>query len=101
MIITNKYNPRFRSLILPGSPSSAAILTHLLNNHNTKDFTPMTEDKINLRGFRKNELLTSLERLFLGYYCSPLDEGEGLEQKNELVMNYLAIKQIIESSEAG
>lgn len=60
----------------------------------------MKEEEINITRFSKAELLDTLERLFLGHYTGNLDEGQAAEMKNELVLNYLAIKKIIKKSEA-
>lgn len=61
----------------------------------------MKEEEIHISRFNKKELLDTLERLFLGYYISPIDEGLEAEEKNEIIMNYLAIKKVIRESEAS
>ena len=61
----------------------------------------MKEEEIQLSRFNKQELLATLERLFLGYYISPMNEGLEAEEKNEMAVNYLAIKKAINESEAN
>lgn len=61
----------------------------------------MREEDINVKRFCKTELLETLERIFLGYYTSGIEEGLDTDEKNELVLNYLAIKKVIKQSEAA
>ncbi len=61
----------------------------------------MTEKDIDISRFTKKELLDTLEKLFLGHYISKADESLEVEEKNEIIMNYLAIKKVINESEAS
>lgn len=60
----------------------------------------MAEDKLDIRHFNKTQLMNTLERLYLGHSISSLDEALDIQSKTELVMDYLAIKQLIQDSEA-
>lgn len=61
----------------------------------------MREEDINIKRFSKAELLEALESLFLGHYTSAVNEALEPDVKNEIVLNYLAIKKIIKQSEAS
>ncbi|GAB5524878.1 MAG: hypothetical protein Roseis2KO_27500 [Roseivirga sp.] len=61
----------------------------------------MKEEDIRISHFSKKELLGTLERLFLEHYVSIADEGLEAMEKNEIALNYLAIKKLINESEAS
>ena len=61
----------------------------------------MTEEPIESRRFKKRELLKTLERLFLGHYISPLNDVVDSRQREEISLNYMAMKDIIKKSEAS
>jgi hypothetical protein len=61
----------------------------------------MNQEEIDVSRFDKVELVNTLEKLFMGYFISDLADAIESDKKNELVMNYMAIKKLINQSEAG
>ena len=60
----------------------------------------MDQRDIEIARFEKAELIDTLEKLFMGCFMSDLCEGMESDKKNELVMNYMAIKKLINESQA-
>lgn len=61
----------------------------------------MIEKQIEVSRFKKSELLKTLERLFMGFYTSSMSEGMSASEREEVSLNYLAIKRTIMRSEAS
>ena len=61
----------------------------------------MRDEQIDLSRFKKSELLNTLETLFLGHYISPLNDIIDCHRREEISMNYLALKDLIKKSGAS
>lgn len=60
----------------------------------------MTDDKIDIQRFKKSELLDSLELMLLGFSTTGFFESLEEQEKEQLIMDYLAIKKAIRKSGA-